>query len=542
MNDSLFFRNVNASYQLPQRLPAIEARMAYIKDILIPLKRFVPCQIRILIVTDASGSFDTVADFGLGHFLKVFTHDPANTAIDNPAAYVNFSVKTAHRGSTPADFTNFRFDAHDLNQYDQIWLFGVARFSTQLTPQELKAIAAFMNEGGGIFATGDHEDLGVDLCGSLPRVRCMRRWWYTNPDPLGSPAAPPVSGSNHNTITDNPATAVTENSQSDNYPQNIFPRYRRVWSGPFLRRRVFPHPVLCGPNGVIKVMPDHMHEGQCDIYNDFSRTLTFDGYSFKEFPDASGTASPELPTVIADNLNQLTNLKFESISVYDGHNTDQAGRILCDATWHHHFNVNLVGFEASRARVRAGIGTAQDVQAENDYVNIRAYFRNIAYWISRRTDQACMKRKGYHLLLTDFNFKIVYKPLNVVKDRLTYFHHWGELAKDSLNQLAPQCQWYEWILWVVRDQYLYRKLRPVDVLKEDEPDFGKWVDHEKIHTILVGKAMYNVFEFVEQQKEFSEETYQAFDRIAMEGVKELLTDIVADMTQELGALQQNLQS
>ncbi|MFT3825439.1 MAG: hypothetical protein QM731_16085 [Chitinophagaceae bacterium] len=537
-------KNVFASFQLPQKLPAIEARYTYVKDILIPLKLFLPCQLKLLIVTDGSGSFDTTASFGLGHFLKVFTADPANVATDNPASYVRFTVKTAHRGGLPADFTNFKFDTHALKQYDQIWLFGVDAFGAALTDKELKAIATFMNEGGGVFATGDHEDLGVKMCGSLPRIRCMRRWWFTTPDPLGSPAAPPSTGTNHNTITDNPATPVNEEGvstfQSDNYPQNIFPRYRRVWSGPFLRKRVFPHPLLCGPNGVIKVMPDHMHEGRCDIYNDFARTLTFDSYSFKEFPDTTGTTSKELPKVIADNLNQLTNLKFESISVYDGHNTDKAGRIVCDATWHHFFNINLIGFEASRARVRGGIGNAEDARAENDYKNIRAYYRNIAYWISRRADQTCMRNKGIHLVVHDFDLKIAYKPLKYVKDKLAYFLYWGELAKDSLNQLAPQCQWYEWIIIIVKNAYLFTRLRPVDDITEEKPDFEKWIDLERIQTIALGKAIYQLYEFIEGQKEITEKTYEKFEKVVVEGTDELLAEILSEAANEIKTLQKNL--
>ncbi len=535
-----------------QRLPAIEARYKYVNEVLIPQKRFFKCQISLLIVTDASGSFDKTASFGLGHFLTVFNNDPANPATDNPASYVNFTVKTAHRGGGTSDFPNFKFDAHNLAQYDQIWLFGVARLSTVLSQKELKALATFMDEGGGVFATGDHEDLGVDLCGSVPRVRCMRRWYFNTVDPLGSPPAPPQTTSggilNHNTITDNPATGANEklgsSFQSDNYPQNIFPRYRRVFTGSILKRRVFPHPVLCGPNGVIKVLPDHMHEGKCDIYNDFGRTLIFDGASFVEFPKRSGSSVQEVPKVIADNINQIDNTQFESISVYDGHATDKTGRVVCDATWHHFFNINLVGFEASRGRVRAGIATAEDLRSDHDYVNIRAYFRNIAYWLARRNDQNCMRNKGYHLFIHDFDFQMTYKPLKFVSDRLTYYHFIGELAKDTLNQYAPQCQWTEWIDWVIKDLPIYRKYVDLDFdpeqVREKFPDLFKWVDAERIQTMALGKAMVNLFEFVEKQGNFSERSYESFDKVALEGREELVKEIFTELSRELDVLQRDL--
>lgn len=548
MNDSTRLPGI---YYPSQKLPSLEIRYKYLTDILIPAKLFWRCSIRLLIVTDASGSFDAIAPFGLGHFLKAFKHDPLSPANDNPAPYVQFTVKTAHRGNVASDLPNFKFDAHDLSQYDQIWLFGVAAFGPDLTPSELRSLSQFMNEGGGVFATGDHEDLGVKMCGSVPRVRCMRRWYFNTTDPLGSPKAPPattIGGDlNHNTIVDNPATPVNErlgsSYQSDNYPQNIKPRYRRVFYGPIARRRVFPHPVLCGPNGVIKVLPDHMHEGRCDIYADFGRTLNFDGYSFTEFPNRTGSGTRQVPEVIADNINQIDNSQFESISVYDGHKTDTNGRILCDATWHHFFNINLLGFEDSRARVRAGTGTAEDARSENDYINIRAYFRNIAYWLARRNDQDCMRRKGYHIVIHDFDFKIAWKPLEYVTDRISYFHYWGELAKDSLNHFAPQCQWYEWIFWHVKDFPVFKRLEllpPVEEKGEKRPEPLRLIDIESISTILLGQAVYKLFEYAEAQKEFSDETYARFDPILLEGREELFNEVMDAYNREAGMLYEEM--
>lgn len=543
MNDSI---KLPDTYYPSQKHPSLELRYKYLKDILIPAKLFLPCSIRMLIVTDASGSFDTTAPFGLGFFLKAFKYDPLSPATDNPPPYVQFTIKTAHRGSAASDFSNFKFDAHDLGQYDQIWLFGVASFGPGLTASELKSLSRFMNEGGGVFATGDHEDLGVKMCGSVPRVRCMRRWYFNTPDPLGSPKAPPINsingGINHDTIIDNPATD-TEKTQSDNYPQNIKPRYRRVFYGSVFKRRVFPHPVLCGPNGVIKVLPDHMHEGFCDIYQDFGRTLNFDGYSFTEFPTRTGSGTIQKPEVIADNINQVDNSQFASISVYDGHKTDTNGRILCDATWHHFFNINLKGFEDSRDSVRAGSINADEVRAEKDYVNIRAYFRNIAYWLARRNDQDCMRRKGYHIVVHDFDFKIAWKPLEYVSDRLSYFYYWGELAKDSLNHFAPQCQWYEWIFWHVKDFPVFQRLMPILPGEEKDmqrPEPLRLIDIESIRTILLGQAVYKLFEFTEAQKEFSEKTYARFDRILLEGREELFNEVMDAYNREAGMLYEEM--
>jgi hypothetical protein len=72
----------------------------------------------------------------------------------------------------------------------------------------MQAILNFMNSGGGVFATGDHYKLGACLCGAIPRVRSMRKWFVTaNPDetdhayntnpkvgPLGEPCSTPQDG------------------------------------------------------------------------------------------------------------------------------------------------------------------------------------------------------------------------------------------------------------------------------------------------------------------------------------------------------------
>ncbi len=64
---------------------------------------------------------------------------------------------------------------------DQVWFFGLQQigpYGRSLTSVELASIARFMNKGGGVFATGDHQSMGYKLCGEIPRVRSMRRWWY----------------------------------------------------------------------------------------------------------------------------------------------------------------------------------------------------------------------------------------------------------------------------------------------------------------------------------------------------------------------------
>jgi hypothetical protein len=82
----------------------------------------------------------------------------------------------------------------DLSQYDVLWLIGdegynggsLVGINTEITDPEKIAIANFMAGGGGVFAVGDHDGIGAYMCGKLPRVRVMRRWFewdHPEPDP-----------------------------------------------------------------------------------------------------------------------------------------------------------------------------------------------------------------------------------------------------------------------------------------------------------------------------------------------------------------------
>jgi len=55
--------------------------------------------------------------------------------------------------------------------------------------------------------------------------------------------------------------------------------------------------LLCGPHGVINVLDDHMHEGECIVPTDLTKSTTFDGYTSPEYPTVDGER-PE-PDVVA---------------------------------------------------------------------------------------------------------------------------------------------------------------------------------------------------------------------------------------------------
>jgi hypothetical protein len=306
------------------------------------------CAQRVLVVTDGL-SFDAADQFGLTVFLN-----------ELGKAYPAPTVTTWQRGP--------RLDGSvNIDNYDQIWLFGRSGDpQAKLTEDEVKTISTFMDAGGGVFATGDHQTLGQPMCGEIPRVRGMREW-----------AATPMVIERIDTVTYPGDDAdTTFNDQSDIYPQRIYPVFRNAGSW-------VPHPLLRA-NRVIDVLPDHPHESVC--YGGASTT------SQEDFPMIAGV--PMLPEIVAYSVSAgrfvvdtgkppTTPKMFGAISAYDGHQAGH-GRIVCDATWHHFVNVNLDG----TASGRLGLQTAPGVFTK-DFEQIARYYRNILDWLTPASRRFC---------------------------------------------------------------------------------------------------------------------------------------------------------
>jgi hypothetical protein len=416
-------------------------------------------QVRILIVLDGGDGFAD-GDFALGALLDALATPPQ--------PWVRFAVTTARRDITDptADLSNFRFDAHDLSGYDQIWLFGVARtdipgFELSLTEPELRVLSQFMDDGGGVFATGDHEDLGVAMCGRVPRVRSMRKWHWPDPGPNGEPVAPNVDGVDRlDTLGAGNDPGVQFDDQSDDVPQRITPRMYSTnpWNPVFHRQ--YPHPLLCGPRGAIRVLPDHPHEGECYVPADLSATFTFDGYQVNEYP---GGVAPEIvaTSTIAGGRSE-TDVKgllnagtFGAIGAYDGHRVG-IGRVVVDATWHHFFNINLVGELGNPDPVK-GIGFAASGAGRAAYEEIRAYYRNIALWLARPASHEAMWWRALWWLrwdgrvAMDLRSRYLRDPSLLDGDELRRI---GSEAREVLGGAAGRCVT---VLWV--GQHLLRPHR-----------------------------------------------------------------------------------
>jgi hypothetical protein len=430
-----------------------------------PELRWGPANIRVLIVTDGA-YYDEIQGFGVGIFLK----DAFDRTHPEHPSYARFQFSHAtHQNQYPGNynpdpgFDRIQLTPDKLNGFDELWLFGVKTGAPYLLAPEIAAVEAFMDGGGGVLAMGDHEDLGLGLCGQIKRVRSMRKWWFQSPPPPpGMQVAPHSTDLSRNDTVHavNPGGDVNLGDQNDATPQTIFPNYRYTWSWWHPRRRLkYPHPVLCGPRGAIRVMPDHAHEGDCIL------------------PDATFVA--EYPggvpvEVIARGRNVVGRTKagytvtdpreFGLIGVWDGHDARaEKGRVLVDSTWHHWFNINLVGLRAEN-----GI----------EYKDILAYFRNVGIWLAPKSKQAAMRRAGSLVFM--LSPSMIEHTLTLREFRADAIYRLGVYARDVLGRIAPQCQSSAWfIFWV-------EKLMPKAMIKAAATmDFKERIDDSEALAIDV---------------------------------------------------------
>ncbi|CUS39347.1 hypothetical protein [Candidatus Nitrospira nitrificans] len=500
-----------------------------------------PCIVNALLVVD--GLDFGMGDFGLSAFVDILKNDGRS--------YVKFNLTLAHldpnAGNTAVQagapgiarsIKGFVFDDPNhftSTMYDEVWMFGVrdnfhttpdgttifanrrsnpARYpADRLGDGELDALTAHMNRGGGIFATGDHGTLGKALCGSIDRVRNMRYW-----DDFGS-GETSMGGPRRNDSNQTGHDAGSQFSdQSDDIPQRLDLKLYSTPVGIFREAR-YPHPVMCSRLGRIDVFPDHPHEGECREPSSLSGTCR-DGTP--EYPTPH-LAAPEVVAtghVPAGNRASSRNgasLKdatqahlFGVVSTYDGHRVSK-GRVVCDSTWHHFVNVNLIGV------VEGGIfddfdypghpGTPGTHTSKHDGFlssaagraaldKIKEYYVNVGVWIAPADKISCMNsRLWWELIFAD----------RIVEATLTEFTKpWTEIslhqlyligvhARDVIGRQAGTCQSLAWILPEI--DLIWIELRPwIDPWGPLDPKRVKdpvlpWFDLQPLLDIAVGGAV-----------------------------------------------------
>ncbi|HSC66455.1 MAG TPA: hypothetical protein VLC79_02105 [Cellvibrio sp.] len=433
--------------------------------------------LRILIVADDDSGFQRSTNAShkshLGEFVKVLQETD----------WQGFDIELvkAHRGantgpSKGADIYNFRFTNTSLADFDMAFYFSFDTiFDSGLTTdverrQEAAAIATFMEAGKGYFAAGDHEDIGAAINQHVPRVRSMRRWAFSAASPYGIGIAPSAMGADrHDTLqagSDSGSNGGTTfpyqfNDQSDDTPQPIRVNYYPLWSSRFFHSSM-PHPLLCSPMGRIDVLPDHMHEGWCEVPSDLSQEENLPGRaSKKEYPlDQHGNPFP--PEVIADGtvlahstLNQefgtsispMTSHKpFGVIGAYDGHQVG-IGRCVVDSTWHHFVNINLIGTESTFAGINTnktkGFYTGPGDTPTPAYQKIMHYYRNLVYWLIPANRGNLIIKQLATAIYRHPHAEVfrggLYQRENFQRFRLWEIIGFAQLAEDYFKQVRGSC-------------------------------------------------------------------------------------------------------
>jgi hypothetical protein len=372
---------------------------------------------RVLIVIDGAFRFGVATGID---------PDFTFTELVNALTAAGHQVTKAHRSNdgSPGVLQSFNFATTfpNLLDFDVIWLIGHAGRNEDpgstspsgagIDEPQIAAIARFMAAGGGVFATGDHDSIGSEMCGRIPRVRAMRGWFGDGDDAPSKPANLPSnfprrSAGRADTTQRSPTSdyggdldLVWFENQSDQKPQTIAPATSPA------------HPILRHAGSDIVVYPDHMHEGKvlnlpddAMSYN-YDQTPSFDGQSFVEFPMVAG--NHQMPEIIAtgQSLAHTTSYAFSnmtldtvkagakpvhSLSVYEGRAVG-VGRIVAGSTFHHYIDINLTGDtninNATHAdsETRAGADARKGHGYNDDpptFEKIKAVFVNITDWLAR---------------------------------------------------------------------------------------------------------------------------------------------------------------
>lgn len=428
--------NVEKSERLARRTDYMRARIeSSIRarwgerewELLFPWWR-APVKVRILMYADGRVNFSNGLYGGLQHVITLLK--------SRVYFYVDFDITTAHRdGDQSATIKEaVRLTDPELNileKFDEIWFFG-EREEPSLTKEERCLLDTFMaapdphdndNKGvlGGVLVTGDHANIGKGLAGEITRAGEMRRY----PAPGGS-----VKEAN-NTLEEGPDENKTfdPHDQSDDRPQKIryipFP----VGSPLGFKRRVSPHPLLCGPDGPIDVLPDHQHEGEAvaPTIKKGDRKWPTNEDEYQELPYVIARG------IIKDPASAGHGQEIGLVSAYNGHNVD-VGRIIADSSWHHWFDFNLTGTFPKPPY--AGFDATPDGQAS--LKKIEAYFLNCAVWLAPPRLQAEMRNAVWWSILWTDQFA------ELPPDAPLW--HLGEEAISALKLRLPSCVVTDWVL------------------------------------------------------------------------------------------------
>ncbi|PYS40879.1 MAG: hypothetical protein DMG14_09215 [Acidobacteria bacterium] len=230
----------------------------------------------------------------------------------------------------------------DYRKTDELWLFAVDA-GNGLSTKDCEGITRFRQQGGGILATRDHQDLGSSIC-TIGGVGAAHFFHSRQPDPDESRWTPDDQ--------------ETNSISWPNYHSGSNGDYQRVTG-------VEPvHELMRNPasaSGLIEFFPAHPHEGGVGV------------------PQAETNAR-----VIATGVSQTTGRPFNLAVAFerseDGHGNN-LGRAVAESSFHHFVDYNWDTDCGCPSFLPEPPGNA--IKREPDkLVHIKRYVRNLALWLA----------------------------------------------------------------------------------------------------------------------------------------------------------------
>lgn len=515
----------------------LRSKPEFLKELMPRWWWFDPCEVNVLIVTDSFLHFG-LNDFGLSEFITSF-----NKLEQQRLLNIRYKVTLAHRqdpaftssGIDPMlnsssfitqRITNFDFEnSVNLALFDQVWIFSTGNGASSLSDNELNVITNYMNNGGGLFATGDHGSLGSAMCSQIPRVKDMRYWTDFGANEVGM-----TQPRRNDTNRPSAGQVVSNlfNNQADDIPQNI--AVRTFGAG-------HPHPLLSistskRASGIIDIMPDHPHEGECKQEIVFSVVNPVTNVSHQissqviatSFVLSGSTASGKLPTEPHC---------FPSIAVFDGRSAN-VGRIVVDSTWHHFVNINLNG-------VGGGVGLT-----DNDFEVVQQYFMNIATWMTRKKSMLCWRKWIWINLLK--NSQLIEASLNEPKQKITDIKtedlfSIGMLAKEIISSAITPVFAEEFMLDMIENilPSLSKYLNVWDINFKNKHNYI--INYEYIVGVLIGAGFVSLRDKISDEidnNKFNEKTFEQISKYFDDGVSYGLIVASTILTKNIEALNRNI--
>lgn len=245
-----------------------------------------------------------------------------------------YDVLAADRNET-ADGDDAELKAAAGGAFDQVWLIAVDDVGA-LTDGDVRNLEAFRAQGGGMFITRDHQDLGscIARLGALGRTQHFQT---VNPE-------------------EDEGRRVCDDLETSHI---TWPNYHSGANGDLQPVEAADHPLMRRPDGSrIARLPAHPHEGAVGAP-----------------ADLAGVATP-----VASGRSARTGNRFTiAVAVEE----DGKGRGVADSSFHHVADYNW----DTRLGCPSFVDEAPGDEVHRDPAALddaRAYVANIAAWLARR--------------------------------------------------------------------------------------------------------------------------------------------------------------